>query len=167
MKFGRPMSSSAYSVARFSALLSAQDGYDDALAKLDAAIEQAEGVRDQVLEEIYRKIRPIERSYRQIHLFFENADPRDSVQRPPVEFYIFNADTAPGPASQQHTLVAPATVAWGEAPASLPPGAKVAVLSGDLLLDPGEPGGVGAVAPRQHLPPQAAEDARQGPQAPR
>jgi Type VI secretion system, TssC, VipB len=81
-------------VARFSALLSAEDGYDQALAKLDAAIEQAEGVRDQVLEEIYRKIRPIERSYRQIHLFFENADPRDSVQRPPVEFYVFNADTA-------------------------------------------------------------------------
>jgi hypothetical protein len=81
-------------VARFSALLSAEDGYDDALARLDAAIEQAEGVRDQVLEEIYRKIRPIERSYRQIHLFFENADVRDSVQRPPVEFYLFNADTA-------------------------------------------------------------------------
>ncbi|WP_420127650.1 hypothetical protein [Longimicrobium sp.] len=81
-------------VARFSALLSAEDGYDQALAKLDAAIEQAEGVRDQVLEEIYRKIRPIERSYRQIHLFFENADPRDNVQRPPVEFYVFNADTA-------------------------------------------------------------------------
>ena len=51
-------------------------------------------MRDQVLEEIYRKIRPIERSYRQIHLFFENADPRDAVQRPPVEFYVFNADTA-------------------------------------------------------------------------
>jgi hypothetical protein len=81
-------------VARFSALLSAEDGYDAALARLDAAIEQAEGVRDKVLEEIYRKIRPIERSYRQIHLFFENADPRDNVQRPPVEFYVFNADTA-------------------------------------------------------------------------
>jgi Type VI secretion system, TssC, VipB len=81
-------------VARFSALLSADDGYDQALARLDAAIEQAVGVRDQVLEEIYRQIRPIERSYRQIHLFFENAEVRDNVQRPPVEFYIFNADTA-------------------------------------------------------------------------
>lgn len=80
-------------VARFSALLSEEDGYEQALAKLDAAIEQAEGVRDQVLEQIYQKVRPIERSYRQIHLFFENADPRDAVQRPPVEFYVFNADT--------------------------------------------------------------------------
>ena len=44
---------------------------------------------------------------------------------------IFNADTAPGPTSQQHTLVAPAKVTWGEAPPSLPPGAKLAVLSGD------------------------------------
>lgn len=81
-------------VARFSALLSADDSFDQALARLDAAIEQAEGVRDQVLEQVYHRIRPIERSYRQIHLFFENADPRDAVQRPPVEFYVFNADTA-------------------------------------------------------------------------
>jgi hypothetical protein len=92
-------------VARFSALLSAEDGYDDALARLDAAIEQAEGVRDQVLEEIYRKIRPIERSYRQIHLFFENADVRDSVQRPPVEFYIFDADTAAMKSDAESTTI--------------------------------------------------------------
>jgi ketosteroid isomerase-like protein len=44
---------------------------------------------------------------------------------------IFNADTTPGPVSQQHTLVAPAKVAWSDAPPSLPPGAKMAVLSGD------------------------------------
>jgi hypothetical protein len=50
-------------------------------------------VRDQVLAEIYRRVRPVERSYRQLQLFFENADVRDNVQRPPVEFYIFNADT--------------------------------------------------------------------------
>lgn len=80
-------------VARFSSLLSEGDSYEQALARLDAAIKQAEQVRDQVLEEIYRKIRPLERSYRQIHLFFENADPRDNVQRPPVEFYVFNGDT--------------------------------------------------------------------------
>jgi hypothetical protein len=92
-------------VARFSALLSAEDEYDQALARLDAAIEQAEGVRDQVLEEIYRKIRPIERSYRQIHLFFENADVRDSVQRPPVEFYLFNADTAAMKSDAESTTI--------------------------------------------------------------
>ncbi|HEU0055050.1 MAG TPA: hypothetical protein VFQ39_17810 [Longimicrobium sp.] len=81
-------------VASFSGLLSQADGYEEALAKLDAAIEQAQGVRDQVLAEIYQKIRPLERSYRLVNLFFENAEVRDNVQRPPVEFYIFNADTA-------------------------------------------------------------------------
>jgi hypothetical protein len=81
-------------VARFSSLLSENDSYEQALTRLDAAIKQAEQVRDQVLEEIYRQVRPIERSYRLIHLFFENAEVRDNVQRPPVEFYVFNADTA-------------------------------------------------------------------------
>ena len=81
-------------VASFSALLEEADSYERALARLDGAIEQAEGVRDQVLAEIYQKIRPVERSYRLLHLFFENAEVRDSVQRPPVEFYLFNADTA-------------------------------------------------------------------------
>ncbi|HEX2095263.1 MAG TPA: hypothetical protein VHG28_22900 [Longimicrobiaceae bacterium] len=80
-------------VASLSSLLSEADSYEQALGKLDSAIEQAEGVRDQVLSEIYKKIRPIERSYRQLQLFFENADVRDNVQRPPVEFYIFNADS--------------------------------------------------------------------------
>ena len=44
---------------------------------------------------------------------------------------IFNADEVPAPAPGQHTLVAPASVVWGPAPPSLPPGAKFAVLSGD------------------------------------
>ena len=80
-------------VASFSALLAETDTHEQALARLDAAIEQAQGVRDQVLAEIYQKVRPLERSYRLLHLFFENAEVRDNVQRPPVEFYIFNADT--------------------------------------------------------------------------
>jgi len=80
-------------IANFSALLSDTDTYAQALKKLDAAIAKAEQTRDQVLAQLYEKIRPLERSYRQLHLFFENADVRDAVQRPPVEFYIFNADT--------------------------------------------------------------------------
>jgi hypothetical protein len=79
-------------VASFSALLSEADGYEQALARIDAAIKEAEGVRDQVLARIYEKIRPIEQSYRMLHLFFENSEVRDTVQRPPVEFYVFNAD---------------------------------------------------------------------------
>jgi hypothetical protein len=80
-------------VANFSALLSDTDSYTQALKKLDDAIAKAEKTRDEVLAQLYEKLRPIERSYRQLHLFFENADVRDGVQRPPVEFYIFNADT--------------------------------------------------------------------------
>ena len=81
-------------VGNFSRLLSETDSHADALKKLDAEIAKLEAVRDQVLAELYEKIRPVERSYRQLNLFFENCDVRDAVQRPPVEFFIFNADTA-------------------------------------------------------------------------
>ncbi|MHB1328303.1 MAG: hypothetical protein ACYC2K_08890 [Gemmatimonadales bacterium] len=80
-------------VTDFSSLLSADDGYDQALKKLDAQLKSLESTRDEVLKQIYEQIRPIERSYREVQLFFENAEVRDSVQRPPVEFFIFNADT--------------------------------------------------------------------------
>ena len=80
-------------VADLSSLLSTADNYDQVLKKLDAQIGRLESTRDQVLSQIYEKIRPIERSYRQLQLFFENAEVRDSQQRPPVEFFIFNADT--------------------------------------------------------------------------
>lgn len=80
-------------VTDFSSLLATVDNYDQALKKLDGHIKKLEGMRDEVLAQIYEKIRPIERSYRQLQLFFENAEVRDNQQRPPVEFYIFNADT--------------------------------------------------------------------------
>ncbi len=80
-------------VSNFSALLSATDTHADALKKLDTEIAKLEKVRDEVLAKLYEKVRPLERSYRMLHLFFENAEVRDSVQRPPVEFYVFNADT--------------------------------------------------------------------------
>jgi ketosteroid isomerase-like protein len=47
---------------------------------------------------------------------------------------IFNADEAPpppAPAPGQHTQLAPDKVTWGDAPPSIPPGAKLAVISGD------------------------------------
>lgn len=81
-------------VTGFANLLSEDDSYEQALAKLDGAIEEASSIRDQVLAEMYRQIRPVERSYRQLHLFFENAEVRDNMQRAPVEFHIFNADVA-------------------------------------------------------------------------
>ena len=80
-------------VASFSALLSQSDSHAQALKKLDAAIADMEQVRDEVLKAVYKQIRPLEKSYKQIQLFFENSEVRDNVQRPPVEFFIFNADS--------------------------------------------------------------------------
>jgi hypothetical protein len=79
-------------VTSLSALLRETDTHEQALARLDRAIEAAERVRDAVLAELYEQLRPLERSYRLLDLFFENAEVRDPVQRPPVEFYLFNAD---------------------------------------------------------------------------
>ena len=94
-------------VASFSQLLGEEDSHASALAKLNAAIAAAETVRDQVFAELFRQVRPIERSYRQLHLFFENAEVRDSVQRPPVEFHVFNADvSAIGNPTESTTVLA-------------------------------------------------------------
>ncbi|CAA9310661.1 MAG: hypothetical protein AVDCRST_MAG68-1188 [uncultured Gemmatimonadetes bacterium] len=79
-------------VTSLSTLLRETDSHEQALARLDRAIEAAERVRDGVLAELYEQLRPLERSYRLLDLFFDNAEVRDPVQRPPVEFYLFNAD---------------------------------------------------------------------------
>lgn len=44
---------------------------------------------------------------------------------------IFNADAAPSAAASPHVMVAPADIKFGPPPPSLPPGARVAVVSGD------------------------------------
>ena len=44
---------------------------------------------------------------------------------------IFNADTAPASAAGPHVMLAPGELKWGDAPPSLPPGAKMAVVQGD------------------------------------
>src|SRR5688572_29447448 len=44
---------------------------------------------------------------------------------------IFNADAAPPNPAAQHVMVAPSAIKWGDAPPGLPPGARVAVVSGD------------------------------------
>src|SRR5262245_35102039 len=44
---------------------------------------------------------------------------------------IFNADTPPAPVSGPHVMLPPAKVTWGPGPATIPPGAKMAVISGD------------------------------------
>jgi len=77
----------------FENVLNAADTYDATVKKFQALIDTAEGMRDQLMAQIFEQIRPIERSYRQLSLFFENAKAPDSKARKPVEFYILNADT--------------------------------------------------------------------------
>src|SRR5215510_7225900 len=77
----------------FESLLSEADSYDETLKKFQGQIDQAEGVRDGVMAKLFEEIRPLESSYRQIWLFFENSVVPDGKQRKPVEFFIYNADS--------------------------------------------------------------------------
>jgi type VI secretion system TssC-like protein len=76
----------------FESLLTEADSYDETLKKFQRQIDQAEGVRDEVMAKLFEEIRPLESSYRQIWLFFENSVVPDGKQRKPVEFFIYNAD---------------------------------------------------------------------------
>jgi ketosteroid isomerase-like protein/quercetin dioxygenase-like cupin family protein len=44
---------------------------------------------------------------------------------------IFNADAPAGPPATTHVMVQPAAITWMDPPPSLPPGSKIAVISGD------------------------------------
>src|SRR5215469_5203597 len=76
----------------FEGLLSEADSYEQTIAKLQGQIDRAESVRDQLLTQIFQQIRPLERSYRSLMLFFENSKVPDGKIRKPVELYILNAD---------------------------------------------------------------------------
>ena len=79
-------------LTNFEQLISANDTYEQTVKKLQSQIDSAEGVRDQLLGQIFDQIRPLELSYRQIQLFFENAKVGDGKVRKPVELFILNAD---------------------------------------------------------------------------
>lgn len=74
-------------------LLSVEDTYEQTVRKIQDQIDKAEAIRDELLEKLFAQIRPIERSYRLIQLFFENSKVMDGKVRKPVELYVFNADT--------------------------------------------------------------------------
>lgn len=74
-------------------LLSVEDTYEQTVKKIQDQIDKAEAIRDELLEKLFAQIRPIERSYRLIQLFFENSKVMDGKVRKPVELYVFNADT--------------------------------------------------------------------------
>src|SRR5262245_25650110 len=61
----------------FTAMLSVEDSYQETLNKFQAQIDKAEKIRDEVLGKLYQTIKPIETSYRQIWLFFENSEVPD------------------------------------------------------------------------------------------
>ena len=73
-------------------LFSVDDTYEQTIQKLQAQINAAEQMRDQLLEQVFQQIRPIERSYKQVQLFFENSKVMDGKVRKPVELYVLNAD---------------------------------------------------------------------------
>lgn len=74
-------------------LLTVEDTYEQTVKKLQEQVDKAEAIRDELLEKLFQQIRPIERSYRQIQLFFENSKVMDGKVRKPVELYVLNADT--------------------------------------------------------------------------
>lgn len=80
-------------LTNFESLLSAEDSYETTLQKLQAQIDSAEAIRDEILAQVFQQIRPIERSYRELMLFFENCKVPDGKVRKPVELYIWNADS--------------------------------------------------------------------------
>jgi hypothetical protein len=49
-------------------------------------------VRDELLAKVFEQVRPIELSYRQIQMFFENTKVNDGKVRKPVELFVLNAD---------------------------------------------------------------------------
>jgi hypothetical protein len=89
-----PQSASEFlnQLMNFEQLLSDTDTYDATVQKIQAQIDQAEGIRDEVLAQVFQQIRPLEKSYRELMLFFENSKVPDGKVRKPVELYILNAD---------------------------------------------------------------------------
>ena len=77
---------------KFEDLISTDDSYDQTVKRLQAQIDSAEAVRDELLDQIFTQIRPLEVSYRQLQLFFENTKVGDGKVRKPVELFILNAD---------------------------------------------------------------------------
>ncbi len=79
-------------LTNFEQLLADTDTYETTLKKMQTQIDQAEAIRDQLLAQVFEKVRPLERSYRGLMLFFENSKVPDGKVRKPVELYLLNAD---------------------------------------------------------------------------
>lgn len=73
-------------------LLSEDDSFEQTLFKLQTQIDAAETTRDELLEQVFERLRPIERSYRELQTFFDNTKVFDGKQRKPVELFVWDAD---------------------------------------------------------------------------
>lgn len=73
-------------------LLSEDDSFEQTLVKLQTQIDAAETTRDELLEQVFERLRPIERSYRELQTFFDNTKVFDGKQRKPVELFVWDAD---------------------------------------------------------------------------
>ena len=65
-------------------LFTVDDSYESTVQKLQAQINGAEAMRDQLLAQLFTTLRPLERSYKQVQLFFENSKVMDGKVRKPV-----------------------------------------------------------------------------------
>ncbi len=79
-------------LTNFEQLISVEDTYETTVKKLQKQMDSAEAVRDELLAQIFAEIRPLETSYRQLQLFFENSKVNDGKVRKPVELFILNSD---------------------------------------------------------------------------
>jgi hypothetical protein len=79
-------------ITDFESIISVDDSYEQTLQKFQGQIDKSEQVRAEIMEKLYEELRPIETSYRQVWLFFENSVVEDGKQRKPVELFIYSAD---------------------------------------------------------------------------
>jgi hypothetical protein len=93
-------------VSNVEGLLNVSAEYHETLANLDAETIRLESIGDQALAEFFEKLRPIERSYRLVQLFFMNGEVQDGVERPPLELHIINADTQAIPSDVDSSTIA-------------------------------------------------------------
>jgi Type VI secretion system, TssC, VipB len=78
----------------FESLFAESRTYEQSLQELQTQIHKTEQLCDRLLARLYEQLRPIEASYRQLWLFYENSFVPDGRPRAPVEVFVFNADTA-------------------------------------------------------------------------
>lgn len=71
-------------------LFTESDTYEQTIGKLQDSISKAEATRDKLLAKVFDQLRPVEKAYRSIDLFFENAKVGSAPAN--AELHVLNAD---------------------------------------------------------------------------